>query len=214
MNRQPNFNRLARSYRWMERLTFGNALWRCRCAFLDEMRGAAVAVALGDGDGRFTARLLAVNPTIHVDTVDSSDAMLRQLLRNAGSFRDRVHTHCVDLRAWEPEQSDYDLIVTHFVLDCLTTEEVATLAQRLCACSTPDAKWLISEFAAPKNWFGALIARPLIGSLYIGFRILTGLRVASLPEYRTALRHAGFVLSEERTRLRGLLVSELWRRAV
>ena len=83
MNRQPDFNRLARCYRWLERLTFGDALWRCRCAFLDETRSSRVALALGDGDGRFTARLLEVNPTIHVDAVDSSDAMLRELLRNA-----------------------------------------------------------------------------------------------------------------------------------
>lgn len=125
-----------------------------------------------------------------------------------------MHTHCADLRAWRPERSDYDLIVTHFFLDCLTTEEVAALAQRLHACSVPEAAWLISEFAAPCGWFGALIAQPLIRSLYLGFRILTGLRVACLPEHRVALSEAGFILSGEKTHLHGLLVSELWRHAV
>jgi cyclopropane fatty-acyl-phospholipid synthase-like methyltransferase len=214
MNRQPNFNRLARCYRWMEQVTFGKALGRCRCAFLDDTLDSGAALALGDGDGRFTARLLDANPTIRVDAVDLSDAMLRQLLHNAGTPRDRVQTHCADLRAWRPERSDYDLIVTHFVLDCLTTAEVAALAQRLHACSAPEAKWLISEFSAPDGWFGALIARPLIFGLYLGFRILTGLRVARLPEHRAALRQAGFVLREEKAHLRGLLVSELWRRSV
>ena len=214
MSRQPNFNRLARCYRWLERLTFGNALWRCRCAFLDKTQSAGVALTLGDGDGRFTARLLEENRTIHVDAVDSSDAMLGELVRNTGAYRDRVQTHCADLRAWRPERSDYDLLITHFVLDCLTTEEIAALARGLHACSAPEAMWLISEFAAPDDWFGALIARPLISSLYLCFRILTGLRIARLPKHRAALRQAGFVLSEEKTRLRGLLVSELWRRAV
>jgi cyclopropane fatty-acyl-phospholipid synthase-like methyltransferase len=212
MSRLANFDPLARWYRRLEQLTFGTALWRCRCAFLDELHDRRNALALGDGDGRFTARLLKANLDVRVDAVDSSDAMLRELQRNAQVHRDRIHTHCADLRTWRPERSNYDLIVTHFVLDCLTTEEVAALAQRLHACSAPQAVWLISEFAAPRDWFGALIARPLIRSLYLGFRILTGLRIARLPNYHQALAQAGFLISREETRLRGLLVSEIWRR--
>ena len=74
----------------------------------------------------------------------------------------------------------------------------------------PNAKWLISEFATPANWYGQFIARPLVRSLYWAFGWLTGLKVHNLPDHRAALRRAGFELAQERHWLGGLFVSELW----
>jgi SAM-dependent methyltransferase len=85
----PNFDSLARPYRWMEYLTFGSALQRCRTHFLPQLSGRCpalgTALILGDGDGRFLARLLAANPHLSVDAVDTSAAMLRQLTRRAAA---------------------------------------------------------------------------------------------------------------------------------
>ena len=84
MNAPPDLNRLAGVYAWMEAVTFGPWLSRCRLTFLGEMRSCRRALVLGDGDGRFTARLLRANPEVEIDTVDASTAMLRALLRRAG----------------------------------------------------------------------------------------------------------------------------------
>ena len=161
-NLPPNFDRIARIYRWMESATFGRSLWNCRCRFLDELRDCRSALVLGDGDGRFTARLLKANPNVQVDAVDASKAMLRELRRNAGVLNDRVRMHQADARRWQPGNSHYDLIVSHFFLDCLTTDEVAALAARLRPCTSTQTKWVVSEFAIPKNWFGRLVAWPLV----------------------------------------------------
>lgn len=210
MNRAPNFNRLARIYRWLEWFTFGPLLARCRFTFLDDLRTCRNALVLGDGDGRFTARLLAENPNVLVDAVDASDAMLRALQRNAGANAARVRTHLADAREWNPTNAPYDLVATHFFLDCLSTAEVAALAERLRTCITPQAQWVISDFAIPDGAFGRLFAQPLIAALYTAFRILTGLGQSSLPDYCKALRDARFTLVQHRTIFGGLLVSELW----
>jgi hypothetical protein len=102
------------------------------------------------------------------------------------------------------------LIVSHFVLDCLTTEEVQTLAVTLARAVSPDSLWIISEFAVPTNWFGWLVARPVVWALYRAFGWLTGLEVRSLPDHSIALRQAGFILQERKRWLGGLLISELW----
>jgi ubiquinone/menaquinone biosynthesis C-methylase UbiE len=210
IDRAPNFDRLAPFYRWMEWIAFGRALCRCRCRFLDELRDCRAALVLGDGDGRFTARLLEENRNVKVEAIDASGAMLRVLKSGAGIHGDRVGIHQADARVWEPDGSRYDLIVTHFFLDCLTTDEIAALAKRLRSYTTPDTKWLVSEFAVPRGWFGRLAARPLVTGLYLSFRFLTGLRVRRLPGYRDALADAGFVLQQENSSLGGLLVSEIW----
>ncbi len=215
----PNFGSLARAYRWMEWFSFGPFLWWCRCAFLSEMRDQRRALVIGDGDGRFTARLLAENNKVHVDAVDASSAMLRAMLREltrgAASHAARVLPICADARAWRTVQgsfaaSQYDLVVTHFFLDCLDTDEVRALAERLRDAVEPRAVWVVSEFAVPRGLFGRLIARPLVWALYLAFSLLTGLQQRRLPDHRCALREAGFALEKEKSWLGGLLVSQLW----
>jgi hypothetical protein len=205
-----NFNGLAALYRWMEYATFGPWLMQCRCAFLSKLVSKQHALVLGDGDGRFTSRLLRANETLRIKAVDASAAMLHSLIRRAGANADRVSAHCTDARCWQSGSLPYDLIVTHFFLDCLTTSEVRNLADALRGSVAPAALWLISEFAVPENWFGRWIARPIVAMLYRVFGVLTGLAVRRLPDYATALRKAGFALAQRRTWLGGLLVSELW----
>jgi ubiquinone/menaquinone biosynthesis C-methylase UbiE len=207
----PEFDKLARVYRWMEYLSFGPALSRCRTEFLSDMAHCRNALVIGDGDGRFTARLLDTNSAIRVDAIDASPAMLRALLRHAGTIAHRVRTRVADARAWQPANSEpYDLVVTHFFLDCLTTDEIRSLADRIRAASAPNTLWVVSDFAVPNSFFGRIVARPLVSALYRAFAILTGLTVRALPDHAAALSNTGHRLARRRTRLLGLLVSELW----
>ncbi|MGA7255908.1 MAG: class I SAM-dependent methyltransferase [Terracidiphilus sp.] len=191
-------------------MSFGPWLGRCRRAFLGEMTQARRALVLGDGDGRFTAALLGANKDVQVDAVDASAAMLRALKRHAGADAERVSTQAADARQWTPNAQGYDLVATHFFLDCLTTDEVRALAARIGPALAADAVWVVSEFAVPRGAYGRLVARPLIAFLYAAFGAMTGLRVRRLSDHRAALEHAGFRLRERRTWLGGLLAAELW----
>ena len=206
----PNFDRLAGIYRWLEWLTFGPLLSLCRRAYLDRLSDHLRALIFGDGDGRFTAALLRTNPQIRIEAVDASPAMLSQLVRRAGSHADRVKICSTDARAWNPSRPEYDLVVSHFFLDCLSTEEIASLAAGVRACVLPNAEWVVSEFAVPPGFYGKFAARPLIAFLYYAFGWLTGLQIRSLPNYRAALGQAGFRLTRQRHFLGGLLVAEAW----
>lgn len=210
MNPPPKLDHLAGLYRWMEAVTFGPWLGWCRREFLEEMSHCRQALVLGDGDGRFTAQLLKTNPVVEIEAVDASPAMLRALMRRAGSRAGRVCAHCADVRLWQPARPPYDLVVTHFMLDCLTGEEVCALAERLRSAVSPSALWVVSEFVIPKNGYGQWVARPVVSGLYLGFHWLAGLAVNTLPDHPSALKGAGFELRRRRTRLSGLLASELW----
>ncbi len=214
MNQAANFNRLAAPYRWMEWVTFGPSLGWCRSAFLPQLNTCRHALVLGDGDGRFTASLLDANHVVQVDAVDASSTMLDALVRRAGTQSVRVRTHHADARIWQhaaaSSRPPIDLIVTHFFLDCLTTSEIQSLADRLRQASSPGAIWLVSEFAVPSTLFGRIFARPLVSALYCVFALLTGLSVRALPDHSAALRRAGFTLLDQRPRLGGLLVSQRW----
>ena len=216
----PNFDRLARIYRWMELASFGPFLWWCRCAYLAEMTSSRRALILGDGDGRFTARLLRSNPTVHVDAIDASPKMLQALRRRSATHAARLRTFAMDVRELsadrlamglaEDARPAYDFVVTHFFLDCLTSDEIRSLGANLRPGLVPDARWVVSDFAIPPDGLGRLVAGPLVRFLYWAFGLLTGLDVRQLPDHASSMRGAGFTLTKQRRWLGGVLVSELW----
>jgi Methyltransferase domain len=204
-----NFDRVARPYRWLEYFSFGPWLARCRCTHLVHLTRARHALVLGDGDGRFLSRLLAANPNMTADVVDSSHAMLRLLEHRTRHARQRVRLYPIDALQWTPS-GPYDLIVSHFFLDCFLIEELEQLLDQVLPHALPGAQWVISEFAIPRNALAAFFARALIGLLYRVFALLTGLRVRALPDYATALRRRGLLLSHDHRYLAGLLCAQVW----
>ena len=181
-----NFDPIARPYRWLEYMSFGPWLERCRSAQLDRLTGARHALFLGDGDGRFLARLLAANTALTADVVDSSHSMLdildRRIRRSGSQARRRICLHYADALQWNPTGS-YDLVVTHFFLDCFYPHQLEQLFDSVLPHLSPGAQWVISEFAIPRNPFAAYFAGGVIGLLYRAFGLLTGLPVRALPDY-------------------------------
>jgi len=208
--RLPDFDRIARPYRWLEYLTMGPLLERTRNHHLARLEGCSQALILGDGDGRFTARLLASCPQLRAEAVDLSGAMLALLRQRCVPEAARLETHQTDARSYTPRTRP-DLVVTHFFLDCLTHPEVEALAARLTPPLAPGALWLVSDFRIPDgplHW----PARIYVRLLYLAFWLLTGLRTAHLPDHASPLRRCGFTLVAEHRSLLGILTSQLWQR--
>ncbi len=207
-----NCDPLARWYRWLEYIGFGRALERRRLAFLGETASARRVLVLGDGDGRFLAAFLRSNPHAEVDAVDSSARMLALARERIGNDAARVRSHHADAAVWQPPVAGYDLIVTHFFLDCFTDGELAALVPRLATFAAPRARWIVSEFHQPARGLAAWHASLWIAGLYAFFRLMTGLRVRRLPNHASALTAAGFRLEREIVTRFGLLTSQAWRR--
>ncbi|MEO2090375.1 MAG: class I SAM-dependent methyltransferase, partial [Gemmataceae bacterium] len=138
----PRFDLLAPHYRWMEAVSFGRLLHRCRVALLDRMTDARRALVLGDGDGRFLRDLLAVNPRVTVDAIDGSRAMIAEAERRAETVpggRPRVRFQTADARTVPLPSAEYDLIVTHFFLDCFPQSQLGPLIERVAAACARGA---------------------------------------------------------------------------
>ena len=206
----PDFNAIARPYRWLEYLSFGPMLERCRFHRLPELADVRRALVLGDGDGRFLSRLLGQNSQVQADVVDLSPAMLRLLSDRVAKIgaQGRITLHCTDVREFTP-LGDYDLVVTHFFLDCLTTADIHVLAHGIRRHLCPRARWVVSEFAIPHGPL-SIPARLVVRSLYAAFSLLTGLKVRRLPDHAAALHACDLALVARHHWLGGLLISEIW----
>ena len=214
-DRPANFDPIARPYRWLEYLSFGPCLERCRFHFLDQLATHRRALVFGDGDGRFTARLLAANPHITVDAVDSSRKMLNLLTERVSRLGqpacERLKVIHTDALAFKSEGPPYDLIVTHFFLDCLSDDDVAILLAHIQPHLAPESTWLVSEFAVPATQPAAKLSRLVIATLYRAFRAFTGLKTQRLPDYASTFRQNGFSMTSQKPVLGGLLVTQVWR---
>ena len=209
---QPNFNLIARPYRWLEYLTLGRSLENCRNYFLSHLLNCRRALVIGDGDGRFLAQLLTHNTHLHADAVDTSSTMLQLLNQRCEAAipdaNTRLNSHQFDALVF-PLDGSYDLIVTHFFLDCLTQSELTALIQRIAKHAVPGTLWLISDFRIPPGPM-QIPAKFLVQTLYLAFRLLTGLRTNRLPDLAAPLNQAGFVQIAHQHRLAGILTAELW----
>jgi ubiquinone/menaquinone biosynthesis C-methylase UbiE len=208
------FDRVARIYRWMEYFSFGSYLQQCRIFRIDEMALCRRALLYGDGDGRFLSELARRLPQIEVAAVDASREMLHQAAQRM-PFRANVRLIQADALEYDvghlPE-APFDLIVTHFFLDCFDEAEIASLLSRVDAATQENALWVVSEFAIPSRNPARLVGMFIVRALYLAFGLLTGLSARRLPDYGQVMQEAGWRLENRRELLFGLLVSERWRR--
>ena len=205
-----NCDRIARWYRTLERIAFGRALERRRFEYLEQMADARRVLILGDGDGRFTEAFLRRNRIAQVDSVDLSAGMLDLAARRA-KCSERVRFHHADARSFAL-RGEYDLVVTHFFLDCFTEAELRVLVPRVSKALCRGGRWVVSEFhvsaRGPRRWF----ARVVVRFLYACFGLTTGLEVRRLPDHAATFAANGLQRIDSCTAVQALLISELWQR--
>ena len=208
-----SFDAIAPWYRTLEVLAFGNALQRARVACLNDIEAPQRALIVGEGNGRFLEELLRTYPGIEVDCVDASENML-QLARQrlGGTAAGRVQFLHRDLLTWTPPAARYDLIVTHFFLDCFPATELGEIANKLSEAAAGKASWLLADFCLPSSGFARVHARAWLAAMYGFFRLTARIEAAELVDPAPFLRSAGFLLSSQHLFRGGLLKSQCWRK--
>jgi cyclopropane fatty-acyl-phospholipid synthase-like methyltransferase len=207
-----SFDRVAGIYRVLEYAAFGRALETARFRYLDRLEQCRDILIIGEGDGRVLQRILAVAPEASVRCIDSSAAMLaRAEAQVDAAVRHRVSFECADVRTAAIESSAYDAVVTMFVLDCFSPEDVGRLVERLSASLRPNGLWLFADFSIPAGGWRRLRARLWVSFLYAFFRWRTGLTVRELPPSEDILHAAGFSAVDATTLQRGLLRTAVYR---
>lgn len=204
----------------MECLLAGRTLQRCRTAFLDETRSATAALLLGEGNGRFLAEFLDLNKNASVVCLDASSRMLRLARqRTAPLDRHRVRFIHADLLApllFAVAPADlggpFDLVVTHFFLDCFRGEQLDTIVEIIRGRTSSEATWLLADFRVPETGFPRLRAKAILWLAYSFFRIVTQLPARRITPPDSFLQRLGFVLQKRIICEHGLLHSDLWRR--
>lgn len=209
MNADP----IARVYRWLEYAAFGGRLERSRFYFLEQTLPARRILVAGEGDGRFLRGLVAFNHKAMVDVIDASAAMIALAEeRVPAEARGRVRFHQRDLLQAPLLPGPYDLVITHYFLDCFQTADSAAIIADLAEALRPGGLWILSDFQLPAAGWRRMHARVWLWAMYAFFQLATGLKARRLPPYEAQLTRAGMKLEMQWTEGTGLIGSQVWRK--
>lgn len=210
-----SFDTLAPYYPALEWVCAGTLMQRSRVAFVAEAVGCRRALVLGEGPGRFLPALLVADAGVAVTCVEMSDRMIELA-------RDRLARHRLDQRRvefvqadaldWSPSPGAFDLVVTHYFLDCFLPEQLRVLVRRLALGAAATARWLVADFRLPESGWRRWRARSIVGLLYGFFHVTAGVAATNLTPPDDHLRAAGFRLARRRAWSHGLIHSDVWRR--
>jgi len=208
-----SFDNLTRHYRWMEFVLAGNKLQHCRTAFLDRVDDVQNVLIFGEGNGRFLAECRKKLPAARITVVDASARMLtaaRERLLRHGLGLGRLEFVQANALSWRSAEQTFDLIVTHFFLDCFPRDQLGQVVANFANAAAPEAVWLLADFQMPAGGLRRRRAQIIHAAMYAFFRAVTRLPARRLTPPDDFLKAYNFVLRERRTSEWDLLHSDLW----
>ena len=206
------FCRLARVYRLLETFTFGETLQCARVACLSLLADAEEILVLGERDGRFLHVLLAANPSCGVTVVDRSPAMLAFARRRLVPVQqDRVDFRLEDATRMNFPREVFDVVVTHFFLDCFREDTLSDLISKIAASLRSGGRWLSADFVEPLGeGVSASLRRFALRTLYAFFRTTCGIEGQHVVNPGDLMSAAGFREIRRKVFLGDWVVSLAW----
>ena len=144
-----SFDAVAPWYRWLERLRFGGLLQEARVALVEAWEGDPPnkVLVLGDGDGRFVAEAKKQWPKAQFTLVDASVRMMSFAKRRLAQH-ENVNFVVTPVEDYldGARNRQFDLMVSHFFLDCFHEDTLRQLVPRLANMLSEKGQWLVTDF--------------------------------------------------------------------
>ena len=120
--------------------------------------------------------------------------------------------HHADFLQWVPQQQPYDLVVTHFFLDCFDRDRLSHVITKLAQAAAPKSRWLVTDFAIPPKGLRRVHAKIWLRMMYSFFRAVADLKAHELVDPSSFIQDTGFQLRQEIAGRLGLVKAQLWER--
>ncbi len=204
-----SFDRIAPHYRWLEPVLAGGVLQRARLSHLAALDQSQNILLVGEGPGRFLAALRERQPEVQITVIDSSAHMLtlaREISVGPTTFQQ------IDLAQTTLPNHQWDAVVSHCFLDCFAPDTLSRVVANLAQAATPEADWLITDFALPTEGWRRTRARLIHGLMYRVFRAVVGLEARGWTDPTSLLSANGFHLKARNPFSHDLIVADHWQR--
>jgi tRNA (cmo5U34)-methyltransferase len=201
---RDGFDCIAPFYDLLARLIFGSSIEKAQRQFLDVNPPAKQILVLGGGTGAFLATLRSAHPHATIYFIDASAQMIRIAKhRNKAQQIQFIHGTENDI----PANLSFDIVITNFYLDLFESSKLASVIDLICRSLHSRSTWIASDFTDRNRWWQRL----MLSFMYFFFRLTCGVTTQSLPDWRTALKKAGWKKQDERHFYSGFIESGVFR---
>jgi ubiquinone/menaquinone biosynthesis C-methylase UbiE len=188
-----NTDNIAGIYDILGKLIFGDQLEKAYSFYLGRIIPHDKILIIGGGTGKILQKLDELEIPLEIDYIEISQAMLersrKRVLQNI-----KVRFVRADVTEWQPE-SDYNILITPFVLDCFSDHDLNSLMSKLSTKLHKDGIWIFTDFVRTQFFW----QKSLVKIMYWFFRVTTGLTISSLPDFKKAFENANLDLSASKT---------------
>jgi tRNA (cmo5U34)-methyltransferase len=202
MDSSRGYDLLAPLYDALSFIAFGSSLYRAQAQFLNDIPPGSKVLVLGGGTGRWLneASIRRSNPEITY--IDSSYAMLKKAGTNGrGLSVQFVRGTQEFLKGGE----DFDVFIAFCFFDLFDIRTLPDVVDRIRRSMKPGASWMVVDFVNRKWWHAAMLS-----TMYVFFRIITGLKNSKLPAWQDVLKAKGLCEKQSRTFYAGFIESGIW----
>lgn len=196
------FDRLAPIYDFLALLFIGKGIRSAQVHFLNHLTGKEKLLILGGGTGWILPHIVKINPTLKIDYIELSPKMIlkaQQSLKNSQNVRFIIGTE-EDI----PHQ-EYNCVLTNFYLDLFMDSKLNNVIKKIKKSLLPNAHWIATDFISERSWHKALL-----WIMYRFFRVTTGLKTLSLPQWQNLIIQAGGKLVRLKLFSRGFIKATVY----
>jgi tRNA (cmo5U34)-methyltransferase len=210
---RSGFNLFAPFYDFFSFLFFGHSILNSQTYLLPQIGKCKSALVFGGGTGKLLIELMKQNVAGHYCYVDISDKMIsiarKRIEKQFPKKINSVQFICGSSNDI-PANEMFDLIITPYILDCFTDENLPVVMQQLQMHFATDGKWLFADFNIPEKPVRRSFSFVKIRVMYFAFNIICGLGVKRLPDFEKEFTLLNFRKITERYFLHGLMVARIY----
>ncbi len=212
---RAGFNFLAPFYDFFSFLFFGNSILNSQTFLLQELKKCKNVLVLGGGSGKLLMELIKRDVAEQCCYVDISNKMIalakKRLEKEFSKKIKSVNFICGSVNDIDEKQK-FDLIITPYILDCITQENLSPILQQLKSHLLPNGKWLFIDFNIPKNSNAKPFSFARVRIMYFGFNIICGLGIKQLPDFEKEFLKLNFLAEHENYFLREFQVARIYKK--
>jgi len=213
--KKKNFDGVASSYLFLETITFGNQLQKCRTSMISHLTNSKRALVLGEGNGRFLEAFCKANPLAEILVIDESPRMLdlaKRRIANANPpINNQIEFRCANVFEILPLTGTFDLIVCNFFLDCFTSSEIGHLLGLFRQMLFGEGLLVVGDFRKPHSIFGKIIGEFILKFMHVFFQKTAGISATELTDLHAILQERSFQKAVEKKLFFGFLNSSIWK---
>ena len=189
-----NYNNSVWFYDFLTGLIFGETLFRAQVCLLNNIKPGNKILIAGGGTGKILEAISGVHHAgLNITYVDVSDRMIAaSKKRNTGKNEVTFINAAIENSRL---QDNFDVVITPFLLDNFTNENLQKIFARIDQLLLPGGLWLNTDFQLTgKRW-----QKIMAGSMLIFFRIICSIEAKKLPDILNCFSSNGYQVVEQKT---------------